>query len=292
MRKFWIVTVGLASAEILASWVFQLYETYRQTIQGDNDFFARFVNEVVDANDDKALKLSEFFMRVSATDDGQRRWQSFRDFIQGRIDARKQAEQKVLQAGEARAILARQEELRANFVRLSEELDTRRNDASLINRLVGAEVKIQELQGELDTKLGQVRAAQNVIDALGPQTSDLRRSTTEAITVVGPSDPPWLQIAFRELDADIREQPGAGSHDPRILEYLESTRVPSKDDETPWQAAFVNWVMKQAGYLGTDSGLARSWLTWGLPVAQPIRGCIAVFSRASQPNARPRRDST
>ena len=71
-------------------------------------------------------------------------------------------------------------------------------------------------------------------------------------------------------------------HNPRVVKYLESANLPP-DDEIPWNAAFVNWVMEQAGYVGTDSGRARSWLTWGLPLAESTRGCIAVFSGGDNP---------
>ncbi|NDJ78779.1 MAG: TIGR02594 family protein, partial [Chloroflexi bacterium] len=42
-----------------------------------------------------------------------------------------------------------------------------------------------------------------------------------------------------------------------------------------------NWCMKKAGYQGTDSAAARSWLRWsdGIPLDVPRYGCIVVFRR-------------
>jgi uncharacterized protein (TIGR02594 family) len=67
---------------------------------------------------------------------------------------------------------------------------------------------------------------------------------------------------------------------PRVLDYLRSVNLP-EDVATPWNSAFVNWVVKQAGLPGTNSGAARSWLFWGKSVAAPVVGSIAVFWRAS-----------
>ena len=38
--------------------------------------------------------------------------------------------------------------------------------------------------------------------------------------------------------------------------------------------------MERAGFEGTDSAWARSWLHWGREIAQPKRGCIAVLARS------------
>lgn len=90
---------------------------------------------------------------------------------------------------------------------------------------------------------------------------------------------PWFAIAYAEVGT--REVVGSGDH-PRIVEYLQSTTLKaphSANDETPWCSAFANWCVEQAGYAGTDSAWARSWLNWGRRTDAPVAGCITVFER-------------
>lgn len=93
------------------------------------------------------------------------------------------------------------------------------------------------------------------------------------------SDWPWLTVALAEMGT--HEFPGVGDN-PRVVEYLHSTNLgpPAwNEDETPWCSAFVNWCIEKAGYEGTDSAWARSWLNWGKEIEEPVVGCIAVFKR-------------
>jgi uncharacterized protein (TIGR02594 family) len=96
-------------------------------------------------------------------------------------------------------------------------------------------------------------------------------------------EPPWLTIARAELG--VLETPGPEST-PRILEYLAATRLPPSmhDDETPWCAAFVCWVLQQAGLEHTASAGARSYLRWGRLLTDPRLGCVVVLSRPNQDN--------
>lgn len=50
---------------------------------------------------------------------------------------------------------------------------------------------------------------------------------------------------------------------------------------TPWCAAFVNAVLKEAGIKGTGSNLARSFLKWGVETDRAQIGDIVVFTRAN-----------
>ena len=50
----------------------------------------------------------------------------------------------------------------------------------------------------------------------------------------------------------------------------------------PWCAAFVNAVLEMAGYEGTGSLLARSFLDLGRPVREPRRGDIVVLKRGDE----------
>jgi uncharacterized protein (TIGR02594 family) len=90
---------------------------------------------------------------------------------------------------------------------------------------------------------------------------------------------PWMPAALQEMG--VKEYAGAADN-PRIVEYLSSATLGPEDlsnDETPWCSAFVNWCVLKAGYEGTDSAWAKSWLNWGQELEMGRRGCITVFSR-------------
>jgi uncharacterized protein (TIGR02594 family) len=94
-------------------------------------------------------------------------------------------------------------------------------------------------------------------------------------------DPPWLKAAYGEVG--IKEAAGPLDN-PRVIAYHMSTtldKAAAQKDETPWCSSFTNWCMEQAGYRGTDSAWARSWLQWGRPLEVPQRGCVVVFSRGT-----------
>ncbi len=93
------------------------------------------------------------------------------------------------------------------------------------------------------------------------------------------SKTPWFDIAAGELG--VKEFTGAADN-PRIVQYLCSTTLPAparNNDETFWCSAFVNWCVEKAGYAGTDSAWAKSWLNWGKAINQPVPGCVTVFKR-------------
>lgn len=90
-------------------------------------------------------------------------------------------------------------------------------------------------------------------------------------------DPSWLQILRGEIG--VHEITGAPAH-PRIVEYHRSTSLAERfavSDETAWCSSCINWTMEQAGYVGTNSARARSWLDWGLELSHPVEGAITVI---------------
>ena len=94
------------------------------------------------------------------------------------------------------------------------------------------------------------------------------------------SIPEWMVVARNELGE--KERPNLHDHNPRILEYFESTDLTApynSKDETHWCSAFVNWCVETAGYEGTDSAWARDWLRWGHKAKTPKLGDIVVFKR-------------
>jgi len=86
----------------------------------------------------------------------------------------------------------------------------------------------------------------------------------------------WYDTAIKELGQ--REVKGDADN-PRIIEYHKATTLRASHDEVPWCSSFVNWCFSQAGYTGTKSAAAASWLAWGTHITAPVRGCVAVITR-------------
>lgn len=83
-----------------------------------------------------------------------------------------------------------------------------------------------------------------------------------------------MEIAMGELGQ--REIPSS-EHNPRIVDYFDSVSYRATDDETPWCAAFVNWVFMQAGIARTESAAALSFAKWGVKTTKPKYGDVVVF---------------
>jgi uncharacterized protein (TIGR02594 family) len=95
--------------------------------------------------------------------------------------------------------------------------------------------------------------------------------------------PPWLAAAWAEFG--VREIPGKDDA-PEILRYFRDAGDTSVETEaTPWCAAFLGAMLKRAGYAGTGSLLARSYLDWGDRLDAARFGAVVVLSRGEDPNA-------
>ena len=92
---------------------------------------------------------------------------------------------------------------------------------------------------------------------------------------------PWLDEAYK--DEGLKEIPGS-KHNPKVLAmYEEAGHGWVDNDEVAWCAAAVNAWLKRAGYIGTMSLAARSFLKWGKSLnKEPRRGAIAVFNRGTK----------
>lgn len=87
----------------------------------------------------------------------------------------------------------------------------------------------------------------------------------------------WLDEAQSFIG--LREVKGP-QHAADILKFWKDIkRGGIKDDETPWCAAFVGAMLERSGVQSTRFESARSYEVWGVKLAQPVRGCVVVFSR-------------
>lgn len=94
-------------------------------------------------------------------------------------------------------------------------------------------------------------------------------------------DAPWMTVAMKEIGQ--REILGA-QHNPRIIEYHATTTLRATTDEVAWCASFVNWCLKQANIIGTNSARAASWLNWG-QLTNVRGGAIAVIYNPQAANS-------
>ena len=106
------------------------------------------------------------------------------------------------------------------------------------------------------------------------KSKDTHSSTSGLVPVSGALR--HMDIAMSELGQ--REISGADDN-PRVVEYFSATTYHASDDETPWCAAFVNWVLMQAGIARTESAAALSFLKWGKAVSKPAYGDLCVINR-------------
>jgi uncharacterized protein (TIGR02594 family) len=88
-----------------------------------------------------------------------------------------------------------------------------------------------------------------------------------------------LRIA--EQDYGVAEIPGP-KNNPKIVAYHASTDTGPDSEDTSWCSSAVNFWVEKAGYKGTGSKAARSWLDWGRePNDDEYKGCICVLWRGS-----------
>jgi uncharacterized protein (TIGR02594 family) len=98
---------------------------------------------------------------------------------------------------------------------------------------------------------------------------------------VAESDPPWLNVAFKEVG--VKEIDGSGSN-PDIEKYHASTTMGSRPDDVPWCASFVSFCMENSNsdavrQANVRSARARDWMNWGNSLDAAERGCVVVLKR-------------
>lgn len=98
---------------------------------------------------------------------------------------------------------------------------------------------------------------------------------------------PWLDWALGHLGEAEDE---SEDNNPFIVDLwkvlgITWTHTNDIDSEVPWCAAFVGAALAHTGYQHTGSGLARSYLSYGIPLKAFKRGCVLVWPRGSNPRA-------
>lgn len=96
----------------------------------------------------------------------------------------------------------------------------------------------------------------------------------------------WLAIAWGEKDPlsiarkeiGVIENSSKTLHNPRIVEYHQTTVLKATTDEIAWCAAFVGWIMTKFGRPDKYSAAAKDWLDWtgGDKVTNPEPGDIVI----------------
>lgn len=91
-------------------------------------------------------------------------------------------------------------------------------------------------------------------------------------------EPAWLTEARKHIGT--REIPGS-KHEPKIIAWWKAIkRGGIKTDEVPWCSAFVGGCLEAVGIISSRFESAKSYMTWGQAIKDPVPGCVAVFNRA------------
>lgn len=87
----------------------------------------------------------------------------------------------------------------------------------------------------------------------------------------------WVAEARKHIG--VKEIPGVNHHPLIVSMWKAIKRGGIKDDETPWCAAFVGFCLENVGIISSRFESAKSYMSWGQYLGEPVYGCIAVFTR-------------
>ena len=86
---------------------------------------------------------------------------------------------------------------------------------------------------------------------------------------------PWMTLAEDEIG--VKE-----GNNPRMNRSIfKTTTLGAQPDSAPGCSAFVNFCVTRSDNRGTNSALARSWLSWGTKPKNFAPGCIVVIARGN-----------
>jgi uncharacterized protein (TIGR02594 family) len=95
-----------------------------------------------------------------------------------------------------------------------------------------------------------------------------------------PDDPPWLKEAFRLIGT--KEVKGPGQH-PTLQSMAVALKLLNfEDDRDPWCTMFIAHSLKTAlpnEPLPKHLIWSRAYAKWGIPLQEPVRGCVVVTWR-------------
>lgn len=114
-----------------------------------------------------------------------------------------------------------------------------------------------------------------------PRASDDAGEVETLADAARASDPAWLKEAFACLG--MREARGAVSNPEVVRMFAESAHPEVRNSRTtPWCAAFIGATLARAGLPNTGQLTARSYLKYGKPAPDPVRGDIAIMWRGKK----------
>jgi uncharacterized protein (TIGR02594 family) len=91
-----------------------------------------------------------------------------------------------------------------------------------------------------------------------------------------------MQHVYDGAAKDVGTWEWRDGHNPVVVGYFADVGHSwVQDDETAWCAAFVGAMLKRAGLPHTGALNARSYLDWGVPVDNPQKGDVVIFSRGN-----------
>ena len=105
--------------------------------------------------------------------------------------------------------------------------------------------------------------------------------------ITAATDAPWLDWALSHLGEAEIEGKASNPFIDMLWTIIGITWTHTKDidSDVPWCAALVGAALASTGYKHTGSGLARSYLKYGLKLSEFRRGCILVWPRGNNPAA-------
>lgn len=106
----------------------------------------------------------------------------------------------------------------------------------------------------------------NLVDSFAKSVGPTAQSATRALN-------PEINKYFENVKTDPTRDPKGKGRSWKIESVSETGEG---WDVTPWCAAFVNWCLARVEKPRLGYATAASWLQYGIPLAVPVYGCVAI----------------